>query len=107
MFTSENVIEQFISKALDELGFTEVSEETREQYLIQFTAELERRIGAAVLAALPAEQVTAFEELLTDDTQDQAAVAQWLEQYIPNYTELVTQTMQNFKTEMQQIKEGL
>ncbi len=97
--TQFDFLETAIHSMMDEAGFAEMSEETRKQFLPQFVAEAERRIGLAYTAVLDDAGAYAFADLFVGEDVDQAAVQAFLSTHVPNYQALANETLNTFAAE--------
>jgi len=88
-----------IHSMMDEAGFAEMSEETRNQFVPQFVAEAERRIGLAFTAVLDESGAQAFADLFAGENVDQEAVQAFLAQHVPQYQDLANKTLTDFAAE--------
>jgi hypothetical protein len=92
-------LETAIHRMMDEAGFTEMSEETRNQFLPQFVAEAERRIGLAYTAVLDEAGAEAFADLFSGAEVNPEAVQAFLATHVPQYQELANETLNAFAIE--------
>lgn len=78
-----------------EVGLDQMPAAEKQAFMAHAQEELEVRVGQNIGAYLTDEQVEEFEQI-TEPTQ--AAV--WLEQYVPNFREVVSMIFQSFKEEL-------
>lgn len=87
------------------LGLGGMPAEEKDAFLEYVYAELEDRVGIELSKDLSDEQLEQFEKLV--EGGDQAAVTQWLDQYCPNYRDVVKQEIDKLKTEIINNKDRL
>ena len=92
-------LESFIHNVLDEAGFQEMTEATRAQFVPMFVAEAERRPGLALLRLLNDEQIKALADLAKNDEIDQKMMADFWIESVPNFEEVVQNTLEAFAEE--------
>lgn len=95
-------IRQFVETLMDENGFAGLSEETRGQYLPQFMAEAERRIGLAVLPFLDAAGAEEFKNLVENEKATSEQLFSFWQGKVPNLDTVVKTALQQFATEFRQ-----
>lgn len=95
-------LETIIHNMMDDAGFAEMSEETRDQFFPQFVAEAERRIGLAYTALLDDAGADAFAELFAGEEVDPSAVQSFLATHIPEYQALANKTLNAFAIEFKE-----
>ncbi|EKE06817.1 MAG: hypothetical protein ACD_18C00267G0002 [uncultured bacterium] len=93
----------FIEKTLDEAGFETLSEETRSEYVPQFVAEAERRLGLALIPKLSEESVKNLEKFLQQKDFSLEDLQQFWVDNIPDFQATVEQTLLDFKGELKDI----
>lgn len=92
-------LHSYINTLLDESGFEEMSEETRNQYIPMFVAEAERRLGIALLPMLSAEQTEELANKGKDENITAEALADFWAQAIPDFKKIVEKTLTEFAVE--------
>ncbi len=101
--TPFDFLRSYIETLLDQTGFAEVSESTRAQYVPQFVAEAERRLG---LVLMPKLNETSAKELVqlaqAKDTTPEALQAFW-QKNVTDFSEVVQKTLADFSAEMKTI----
>lgn len=95
-------LETYIQRILDENGFEALSEQARAQYVPQFVAEAQRRIGVAVLPMLTEESANALAAIVKDEHVNAEQLRSFWEQHVPDFENIVKQTMDAFAVEMRQ-----
>lgn len=83
--------EQFMA----EVGLGEMPAAEKQAFMEQAVEELEVRVGQQISAELTPEQLQEFEQL-----QDNAEVASWLNQNVPDFRETVGKVYTAFKQEL-------
>ncbi|PIR75239.1 MAG: hypothetical protein CO030_01645 [Candidatus Magasanikbacteria bacterium CG_4_9_14_0_2_um_filter_42_11] len=92
-------LESQIYAMMDEAGLSAMSEETMNQFLPQFVAEAERRIGLAYTALLDEAGANAFAALFEKEDIEQSEIQAFLEAHVPNYQAVATKTLEDFAKE--------
>lgn len=95
-------LRQYIEQVLDANDFGGLTEDTRAEFIPQFVAEAERRIGLAMLPLLTEDSATELTRLIQDPTVDAATLQRFWETNIPNFSQLLTATLENFAKEIKQ-----
>lgn len=90
---------------LASLGLGTMLAEEKKAFLDYIYEELELRVGTELSKDLSDEQLEHFEKLIDSDNQD--AALQWLEQYCPNYKEVVKQELEKLKEDIIASKDRL
>lgn len=93
-------LKQFIEHALDEAGFDTLTEETRGQYVPQFVAEAERRIGLALIPKLTESSATELQQLLEKDDLTPEEIRNFWTHNIPDFEVVVGDTLKSFAREL-------
>lgn len=99
-------LESFIHKVLDEAGFENLSEETRSQFVPMFVAEAERRLGMTLLPLLSENQAKQLVELADQNGSAEELAAFW-QTSIPDFEQLVQQTLSAFAQEFKKTLAGI
>ena len=92
-------LESFIHSMLDEAGFAEMTEATRNQFVPMFTAEAERRLGLALLPLLNDAQLKNLADLTANEAIDENEMLRFWESSIPDFRKVVQSTLTNFAAE--------
>ncbi|PIR76662.1 MAG: hypothetical protein COU32_00920 [Candidatus Magasanikbacteria bacterium CG10_big_fil_rev_8_21_14_0_10_42_10] len=92
-------LESRIYAMMDDAGLSAMSEETMNQFLPQFVAEAERRIGLAYTALLDESGSDAFAALFEGEDISQDEIKAFLEQHVPQYQEVAQKTLEAFAKE--------
>ncbi|OIO20001.1 MAG: hypothetical protein CO029_03085 [Candidatus Magasanikbacteria bacterium CG_4_9_14_0_2_um_filter_41_10] len=92
-------LESTIYAMMDEAGLSAMSEETMNQFLPQFVAEAERRIGLAYTALLDEKGAEAFAALFEGDDISPADIQAFLEAHVPKYQTIAQNTLNDFAKE--------
>jgi len=100
--SSQNFIHEYVVKALNENGFDKLAPEAQKEYLPQFVAQAEQRIGAVLLPMLNEEAANAFAEL---SQKNNATADDWWEFWnanVPDFAGVVKKTLDEFTQEIKQ-----
>ena len=92
-------LRSYIEQLLDKHGFETLSEETRAQYVPQFVAEAERRLGIALMPHLDESAAKEFESLLTNEDMTTDQLQSFWQTHVPNFESIVKETLENFAKE--------
>lgn len=95
-------LESFIHNVLDEAGFEELSETTRNQFVPMFEAEAERRLGLNLLPLLNDKQSEELVKIAADTESNQENLVKFWQESIPNFEEVVKKTLDDFAVEFKQ-----
>ena len=95
-------LESFIHNVLDEAGFENLSEATRNQFVPMFVAEAERRLGLALLPLLTDKQASELADLANNDKTTAEDLANFWQQNVPNFQTVVEETLTAFAEEFKQ-----
>ncbi|MBI2437015.1 MAG: hypothetical protein HYV41_04730 [Candidatus Magasanikbacteria bacterium] len=101
--TQFDFLKLYIEKTLDEAGFDKMTEETRAQYVPQFVAEAERRIGLALMPRLPGEAAMELEQLLGKEDINPEEMQQFWKKYVPDFDEVLQKTLTDFAEELKEV----
>ncbi len=93
-------LHQFIQHALDEAGFENLTEQTRAEYVPQFAAEAERRIGLALLPLLSEQSAQELGTMLEQEDLTPEEMRNFWMRSIPNFEQVVQQTLADFSKEL-------
>ncbi len=99
MTANLNPVEQYILETLNQHGFDKLKPEDQKNYLQQFVAEGEKRLGLAVAPYLPEKSNSELNELMESESTPE----QWLkfyQKYVPSYEDLVKSTLDNYIKEI-------
>lgn len=96
---SFDFLSTFIEQLFDSEGFASLDEITRQQYIPQFVAEAERRLG---LALMPLINDASVEELakLVEGSPTGAELNDFWKRSVPEFDDVVKVTLNNFAKEM-------
>lgn len=90
----------FIHQLLDGAGFENLSEEMRAQYVPQFAAEAERRLGIAMLPLLNEQQAKDFAAMVQNEATTPQQIEEFWKGAVPNFEAVVKQTLEDFANEI-------
>jgi hypothetical protein len=96
-------LHDYIMQALSACGYDNLSEELKKEYVPQFVAHAETRIGAALLPSLTESMAKEMAELLKSDKTTPDDWANFWQKNVPNYPEIVKKTLADFAEELKQI----
>lgn len=80
---------------MEEVGLSAMPEAEKRAFMEHAEQELEVRVGQQIGAGLPEEKLDEFERI-----EDVNLAAQWLQENVPNYREIVTEVFRAFKEEI-------
>lgn len=89
-------IKDYIEELLKEAQVVPVSEETKQQMIVELFGELDRFLTAKLIESMPLEQMDAFLEIQKENNPDK--LGDFLERNLPNVEELYTQAFAEFGT---------
>lgn len=92
---TDNSLEDFIVNLLKDKGLAEEDKEVFEQLKSDLMGDLEDRINAAILAAMPEEKLASFEKIL--DQGNAAEIQEFCAKNVPNLKEITALEMLNFR----------
>lgn len=92
----------YIHNLLDEAGFSEISQTMRDQYVPQFVAEAERRLGLALMPKLNEESAKELVKLAESDASPGELKDFWIKN-VPEFDEIVKKTLDDFSVQFKQI----
>lgn len=95
-------LKQFIEHALDEAGFDTLTEETRAQYVPQFVAEAERRIGLALIPQLTEASAKELEQLMKKEELTAEEMRNFWTDNVTDFQGTVTGTLKDFALELKE-----
>ena len=95
----QNSLEQIVLSILKQHGFDKLAPEYQEAYLMQFTAEAERRLGIAVAPFMDEKAAKEFAKTLKTDATAEDWYKFW-KKYVPNFEKLMQDTMVDFSKEV-------
>ena len=88
-------LDEFVGKMLEEKGLAGEDKAVFVQLKEDLAGDLEERINAAILGALPADKMAQFEKLL--DGEKAKEIQEFLAKNIPNLNEITALEMLNFR----------
>ncbi|MBU0660947.1 hypothetical protein KKG22_02080 [Patescibacteria group bacterium] len=92
-------LNQYIEQLLDQHGFDTLSEESRAQYIPQFVAEAQRRIGLALIDKIDEPAAKQLQGLLEDENISPEKLQQFWQTNVPEFDAIVKQTLDDFAQE--------
>jgi hypothetical protein len=100
-------LRSYVEKVLDDSGFANMPEETRAQYVPQFVAEAERRLGLALLPKLNEASAKELAALGSSESVTSEALQQFWQNNVPDFSDVVQKTLADFAGEMKSTLAGL
>ncbi len=97
----QNPLEELVLGILNDSGFEHLDDEAKKEYLPQFLAQAEQRIGNAVLPLLNEQSAKQFVELTKQETTPEQWWSFWQEN-VPNFTEVVKEALSGFAQEVKE-----
>ncbi|OGH89709.1 MAG: hypothetical protein A2537_02330 [Candidatus Magasanikbacteria bacterium RIFOXYD2_FULL_36_9] len=95
----ENPLEELVLSILNENGFDKLDEEAKKEYLPQFLAQAQQRIGAALLPLLSEDSAKQFVELSKKETNPEKWWEFW-QTNVPNFNDVVKNALAGFAQEV-------
>lgn len=80
---------------MTEVGLAAMPPAEKQAFMQHAEEELEVRVGQKIGVGLPEDKLAEFEQI-----EDLSLAAQWLQENVPNYCEIVTEVFQAFKDEL-------
>ncbi len=99
-------LRQYIEKLFDDNGFAGLNETTRAQFVPQFVAEAERRVGLAVLPLLTPKSADLLAGLLKNENVTAEQLQEFWKTNVPTFETVVQQTLQQFSDEFKKTLAG-
>lgn len=96
-------LHDYIMQTLSACGYENLSENLKSEYVPQFIAHAETRIGAALLPSLTEAGAKEMAGLLKSEKVTPEDWANFWQKNVPNYPEIVKKTLADFAEEMKQI----
>jgi len=96
-------LHDYIMQALSACGYDNLSEELKAEYVPQFVAHAETRIGAALLPHLKEAGAKEMTDLLKNDKVTPEDWTSFWAKNVPNYQETVQKTLADFAVELKQV----
>ncbi|MBT3539430.1 hypothetical protein HOF40_01605 [Candidatus Parcubacteria bacterium] len=95
-------LRSFIEKTLEGAGLESLTEETKDQYLPQFVAEAERRVGLALIPELDPSAAGELKKVFELPEPDPEAIRNFWKTHVSNFDEIVKKTLEDFAVELKQ-----
>ncbi len=100
-------LRQYIDEILDKVGFVSLNEDTRAEFVPQFVAEAERRIGLALLPKLTEDSATELAALVQKPNVTAEELQTFWKTNVPDFSEVLTETLKNFTEEVKTTVAGI
>lgn len=100
--TQFDFLKMYIEKVLDDAGFDKMTEETRAQYVPQFMAEAQRRVGLALMPHLSADATDDLEKILKNNTLSSQTMQEFWKKHVPDFDAILQKTLSDFAVELKQ-----
>jgi len=97
----EAELNSFITTLITKAGLGGVPESFRAKYIEQLSNQVQQRIGVAMIQRLPTTALDSFSALTAGDASAEE-IRQLFAQHVPDYEQVVQNTMQQFATEFLQ-----
>lgn len=97
----------YIETLLDQSGFAEVSEAARAQYVPQFVAEAERRLGLALLPKLSEGAAKELVKLAEAEDTTPDALQEFWQTNVSDFSAIVEKTLADFANELKNVVKNL
>ena len=95
----ENPLEELVLSILNENGFDKLDDEAKKEFLPQFLAQAQQRIGAALLPLLSEDSAKQFVELSKKETKPEKWWEFW-QTNVPNFNDVVKNALAGFAQEV-------
>jgi len=96
-------LHDYIMQVLSACGYNDLSEELKKDYVPQFVAHAETRIGAALLPFLKESSAKEMADLLKKEKATPDDWANFWAKSVPGYQETVKKVLEDFAVELKQI----
>jgi hypothetical protein len=100
--TQFDFLKMYIEKILDDAGFDKMTEETRAQYVPQFMAEAQRRVGLALMPHLDSDATDDLEKILKNDQLSSGVMQEFWKKHVPDFEVILQKTLADFSVELKQ-----
>ncbi|HOX60592.1 MAG TPA: hypothetical protein PLV72_01135 [Candidatus Magasanikbacteria bacterium] len=90
----------YVEKVLHDIGFIGLSEENKKMFLPQFVAQVQVRIGAAVMPLLDESAGSELDRLMNKEGVSEADWLKFWQTNVPNFQEVVDGVLGKFAGEM-------
>ena len=96
----EELIQKYISQIMDDAKLSDMPEDFKADYIEKLQTEIERRLGITALKSMDESAVKKFNELITEDPNlPPEKIAEFYQEHIPNFSEVMNKTLEDFKQE--------
>ncbi|MFA6492481.1 MAG: DUF5663 domain-containing protein [Candidatus Babeliales bacterium] len=100
-------LEAYVQKVLEDNGYLGLSQQTKDQFVPQFVAEAQYRLGRTIEPLLSEEAKKEFEDLNGQaDVTEKEMYAFW-KKYVPDFEEIVNKVLADYTIEMKKIFESI
>jgi len=96
-------LDQYISDLFDEHGFESMTEEQRSDFVPQFSAQLQQRLGLATMKKLDQKAQIELEKIMEMDNLNQQMLDDFWKNNIPDHEKLVKKVLEDFAQEFKKI----
>ncbi len=96
-------LDQYISDLFDEYGFETMTEEQRSEFVPQFSAQLQQRLGLATMKQLDQKAQIELEKIMEMDNLNQQMLDDFWKNNIPDHEKLVKKVLEDFAQEFKKI----
>ncbi len=107
--TSEKKVQQFdflrsyVEELFAQTGFAKLTDQTKRQYIPQFAAEAERRLGLALLPHLDEAAARELVKLVESETVTPEKLKHFWQTNVPDFDAIVQKTLADFAVELQKV----
>ena len=92
-----------IQQILDNVGFENISEKTRKEFLPSLSLEAEKRVNFAIMSRLNEAALQELDKLLENKNLQPEELGRFWSKYIPDANELLAKVLNDFEAEVKQI----
>ncbi|MFH1947280.1 MAG: DUF5663 domain-containing protein [Candidatus Magasanikbacteria bacterium] len=100
-------LHEYILEVLSQSGYGELDETTKQEYVPQFVAHAETRIGAALLPELNEESAKKMVELTKNESVTSEDWQNFWQENVSGFAEIVKKTLEEFAVELRDILASL
>lgn len=100
-------LSDYVLDILKQNGFEDLTPENQEEFLPQFTAEAQRRIGAALMPLLSEDAAEAMIKLGDDVNTSPEDWWNFWNKQVPDFKEVVNQALAGYTQDLKKVLSGL
>ena len=98
-----NFLYDYITNILSTCGYDNLSEDSKKEYLPQFVAHAESRIGAALLPKLNESAAKKMVKMIEEEKSTPEEWQDFWKESVPDYEDILKSTLNEFAEELKQI----